>query len=97
MQLALQDGSVEGYSHCILICTAAIYVRQYAPYCDSPPNAYEDEDDDDGGIFARKVINIRCVIIKKPLVVVMMMTMMMMIMLIRGRSHRWWGQRAKAD
>ena len=47
----MQDGSVEGYSHCILICTAAIYVRQYAPYCDSPPNAYEDEDedDDDGG------------------------------------------------
>ena len=65
MQLALQDGSVEGYSHCILICTAAIYVRQYAPYCDSPPNAYEDEDDDDGGVFARKAINIRCVIINE--------------------------------
>ena len=63
MQLALQDGSVEGYSHCILICTAAIYVRQYAPYCDSPPNSYgdddDDEDDDDGDVFARKVIDIR--------------------------------------
>ena len=53
----MQDGSVEGYSHCILICTLAIYVRQYAPYCDSPPDAYED--DDLGDVYARKLIDIR--------------------------------------
>ena len=53
----MQDGSVEGYSHRILICTAAIYVRQYAPYCDSPPNAYED--DGDGDVNSKKVIDIR--------------------------------------
>ena len=47
----MQDGSVEGYSHRILICTAAIYVLQYAPYCDSPPNAYED--DGDGDVYAK--------------------------------------------